>query len=251
MKEKIHTIPIHEAFESTDECPFCYMERDAQRRAIRFFAGPSASYMEPGIRELTNEKGFCRRHMKALYDYGNPLGSALMVQTHYARLLEELQRQTENYEIPKKKPLFRRKKQEHTAKPYWQILQERLSSCAICDQADDSMDRAYRVFFDLVREEEFRRSVAACKGFCLCHFSRLLREAEDHLPENQKEWFYPTVYKVMESNMVRVKEDLDWFVAKHDYRNAGADWRNSLDALPRSMQKIQGTNPSDPPHRKD
>lgn len=250
MKEKIHTIPINEAFASADECPFCYLERDAQRRAIRFFAGPSASYMEPGIREMTNEKGFCRGHMKALYDYGNSLGSALMIQTHYARLLEDLQQQTENYEIPPKKSLFGRK-QKKTKKPYWQSLQERLRTCAVCDQANDSMDRGYRVFFDLIREEEFRTAVENCRGFCLQHFSRLLREAEDDLPENQKEWFYPTVYKVMEANMVRVKEDLDWFVAKHDYRNAGADWRNSVDAVPRSMQKIQGSNPSDPPFRKD
>lgn len=250
MKEKIHTIPINEAFASADECPFCYLERDAQRRAIRFFAGPSASYMEPGIREMTNQKGFCRQHMKALYDYGNPLGSALMIQTHYARLLEDLQQQTENYEIPQKRPLFR-KKPANGSKPYWKHLQERLSSCAVCDQANDSMDRAYRVFFDLTQEEEFRHAVENCKGFCLHHFSRLLEEAEQHLPERQKSWFYPTAYKVMEANMVRVKEDLDWFVAKHDYRNAGADWRNSVDALPRSMQKIQGTNPSDPPYRKE
>ena len=27
MKEHIDTIPLHEAFDSGDECPFCYLER--------------------------------------------------------------------------------------------------------------------------------------------------------------------------------------------------------------------------------
>ena len=46
MKQQIHTMPVVEAFQSGDECPFCYLHRDADQRAIRFFAGPSASYMD-------------------------------------------------------------------------------------------------------------------------------------------------------------------------------------------------------------
>ena len=45
MKEQIHTIPVSEGFESGDECPFCFMERQVERNAIRSFAGPGASYM--------------------------------------------------------------------------------------------------------------------------------------------------------------------------------------------------------------
>ncbi|MEE1328215.1 MAG: DUF6062 family protein, partial [Oscillospiraceae bacterium] len=71
MKQQIHTMPVVEAFQSGDECPFCYLHRDADQRAIRFFAGPSASYMEPEIRKITTHTGFCEGHMKKLYDYGN------------------------------------------------------------------------------------------------------------------------------------------------------------------------------------
>ena len=49
--------------------------------------------------------------------------------------------------------------------------------------------------------------------------------------------------------LIRVKEDLDWFVAKYDYRNAGADWKNSRDALQRTIQKLEGIHPADPPYR--
>lgn len=248
MKQEIHTMPVVQAFQSGDECPFCWLHRDAEQRAIRFFAGPSASYMEPEIREITNRTGFCDGHMKKLYDYGNMLGSALMVQTHYADILEELRARMENLEVPKRR-LFAPKKASDV--PFWQHLQDRTDQCAICRQVEDSMDRQYRVFFSLLKEEEFCRMLEQSKGFCIPHFAQLLQMAEKHLPQSQAEWFYPTVYRVMEQNLLRVKEDLDWFVEKHDYRHASADWKNSKDALKRAMQKLNAVYPADPPYRKD
>lgn len=251
MREKIYTIPVNEAFESNDECPFCYMERDAEQRAIRYFDGPGASYMEPEIRALTDKDGFCARHMKKLYDYGNPLGSALMLQTYYTGLLAEFREQTENYEIPARKGLFGRKKQLREQEPYWQRLQERVDSCIICDRVQSSVARYCHTFFRLLREPEFREKVEKSKGFCLGHFAMLLRQAEQDLPVAQQQWFYETVYALVESNLVRVKEDLDWMIAKYDYRNAGAPWGNSRDALQRAMQKLEGGHPSDPPYRQE
>ena len=48
-----------------------------------------------------------------------------------------------------------------------------------------------------------------------------------------------------------IKEDLDWFIAKHDYRNSSAPWKNSQDAVPRTMQKLEGLYPADPVYRHD
>lgn len=249
MKEQIHTSPVVEAFESEDECPFCYLTRQTEQRAIRYFAGPGASYMEPTVRGITNRAGFCDNHMKKLYDYGNVLGSALMVQTHYEELLQELHEQLENYDVPAKKSLFQKKKTEEK-KPYWRHLQERLDQCAICDRVEDNMKRQFQVFFTLLKEEEFRNMVASSKGFCLRHFARLMQEAEQHLPSGRSAWFYATMHEVMERNLARVKQDLDWLITKNDYRYAGADWGNSRDALQRAMQKINGIYPADPPYRK-
>ena len=53
MKEHLHTIPVKEAFLSGDECPFCYLERQAERSAIRYTLGPGASYMEPDAEDRT------------------------------------------------------------------------------------------------------------------------------------------------------------------------------------------------------
>ena len=245
MKQEIHTIPVAEAFTSGDECPFCHLERQTEQRAIRYFAGPGASYMEPTVRGITNQYGFCSQHMKRLFDYGNALGTALMLQTYCARMLEQLQTQ----QLPEKKGLFRRKKSD--TQPYWQTLEQEVKSCAVCNQVEQNMQRQYQVFFDLLKEEEFRGMVEHSKGFCLRHFARLLQEGEKHLPQSQATWFYATAYRLMQENLFRVKGDLDWLIEKYDYRNADADWGNSRDALQRMIQKLSGIYPSDPLYRQE
>lgn len=250
MKQEIHTSPVAEAFLSGDECPFCYLQRQAEQRAIRYFAGPSASYMEPTVRGITNDTGLCAHHTKALYDYGNPLGSALMLQTHYERLLLELRAQMDQPDAPARKKLFQKKIPTQDM-PYYQQLQHQLPRCAICDRVEENMQRQYRVFFSLLAEAEFRQMIEQCNGFCLEHFARLLQEAQQHLPQKHRDWFYPTVYRVMEENLTRVKADLDWLIEKYDYRNSDAPWGNSKDALQRAMQKLSGIYPADAPYRKD
>ena len=90
MKEKIYTIPVNEAFETHDECPFCHLERDTEQRAIKYVLGPGASYMEPEVRLATDKAGFCREHYKKMFDFGNHLGSALIMQTYFVSMFEEM-----------------------------------------------------------------------------------------------------------------------------------------------------------------
>ena len=250
MREQIDTIPVNDAFNSEDECPFCFLERQAEKSVIRYVAGPCASYMEPDVRGVTDRVGFCREHTKKLYDYGNTLGAALMLQTHYAGILEEFRQEKENFQAPEKPGLFRKKKPQQT-EPYWKRIRERENSCYICNRIEEDMERYYRTFFVMIKDPEFREKVETGKGFCMCHFSRLLEMAEDKLPSQQREWFYKTVFERMEENLSRVKLDLDWLISKYDYRNAGADWKNSRDALPRAMQKIKGVLPSEPVYKMD
>lgn len=249
MKEKLYTIPVNEGFEANDECPFCAMERQAERSAIRYFAGPGASYMEPDVRAATDAQGFCGSHLKKLYDYGNTLGSALMLQTYYAGLLKELHEGLSDYELPVKKGLFSRKTSQQESSPYWQQLESRLSRCAICEKVEYNMDRYYATFFYLLKEEDFRDKVLKSKGFCLRHLTRLLKQSEERLPESQKTWFQKEFLPMTEENLLRVKEDLDWLIAKYDYRNAGKPWGNAQDALPRAMQKLRGIYPADEPYK--
>jgi len=38
-----------------------------------------------------------------------------------------------------------------------------------------------------------------------------------------------------------MRDDVEWFTLKFDYRNANKDWKNSKDALPRSIRRLGGT----------
>ena len=75
MKEKLYTIELTDAMKSEDECPFCCLERKLEQTAIEFVLG--CSYMESDIRDKTDEQGFCRKHTKMMFDYGNSLGKCL------------------------------------------------------------------------------------------------------------------------------------------------------------------------------
>ena len=244
MKVQIDTIPVVEAYETTDECPFCHLQRITEQKAIRYTAGPSASYMEPDVRAATDSQGFCPAHFKKLYDYGNSLGNALMMQTYMIGLRKELDQQLNDFELPDKKPLFG--KREYKELPLTRWLREKRESCFLCSKVNYNMRRYYATFFHLIKDESFRKKVEDSKGMCLCHMEKLLESADEHLQNGQREWFYATLSNLQRKHFARVQEDLDWFIEKFDYRNAGADWKNSKDAVSRTMQKLSGIYPADP-----
>lgn len=249
MREKIDTIPINDAFDSGDECPFCYLEREAEQRAIRYTIGPGASYMEPEIRAITDREGFCRQHFKMMYEYRNALGCALILQTYYTGVLMELEAKLDNYELPPKKGLFRKKPVSQTENPLLTWMQEKQSSCFVCRQMDENMQRYYDTFFAMLKDGDFRKKVENAKGFCLHHFRILLEQSAENLPNSQRDWFREKIPALMHENLMRVKADIDRFVMKNDYRNADLPWENAMDAVPRGMQKLQGGHPADPVFR--
>ena len=129
------------------------------------------------------------------------------------------------------------------------LLKQKNSSCFLCGKVDYNMRRYYNTFFHLIKDQEFRTKVEKSKGFCMHHFQQLLENAQEKLPNGQIQWFYTTVFHLMEDNLARVQGDLDWFIEKFDYRNASADWKNSRDAVSRSMQKLKSIYPADPPYK--
>lgn len=249
MKEQLDTIPVNEAFETEDECPFCHLERQVEKKAIRYVLGPGASYMEPDVRATTDAMGFCRQHYQKMYDYGNSLGNALMMQTYFVGLQKELQMQTAAFELPEKKGLFSKKQTQEL--PILQWVRGKNRTCFLCHKVNYNMQRYYATFFHLIKDAQFRGKVEATKGFCMHHFQQLLETAQEKLPDGQRQWFYETVFDLMKTHLARVQADLDWFIDKFDYRNASAPWKNSKDAVSRSMQKLKGGYPADEPYKED
>jgi hypothetical protein len=249
MKETIYTIPLNEAFETTDECPFCHLERMTEQRTIKYVLGPGASYMEPDVRLATDREGFCGAHFKKMYDYGNSLGNALIMQTYFVSMFEEMVAEMDRFQKPGKRGIFANKPTEESSLVTW--MRTKQSTCYICNKLDYNMDRYYATFYQLIKDQEFRSKVENSKGFCMRHFLALMEKAPTELPNSQIDWFYDTVFTLMRANLARVKGDLDWFVDKFDYRNSAADWKNSRDAVSRTMQKIQGIYPADPPYKSE
>ncbi|MFI3238029.1 MAG: DUF6062 family protein [Lachnospiraceae bacterium] len=252
MKEKIYTIPLNDAVNAHDECPFCFIERKIERDTMDFVLGNSSSYMESDIRDMTDRAGFCKLHFKNMFDYGNTLGNAWILKTHYRRKITELTQQFDAY-CPEK-PTFKSKfqKKDPTDNPIISYLNKEKESCFICEKYTDTYNRYMDTFFYMyIQDEDFRSRIRDSKGFCMTHFGDLCESAETHLKDKYKEDFYKDMRKLMLDNMERVYEDVAWLVEKFDYRNKDADWKNSKDAIQRGMQKMKGGHPSDPVYKAD
>ena len=65
----------------------------------------------------------------------------------------------------------------------------------------------------------------------------LYKEAPKNLKDNELSEFLTAVDKVFFDGMARVNGDIEWFIDLNDYRNQGADPKNSRDAIPRMINK--------------
>lgn len=252
MKEKLYTIPLNDAVNEQDECPFCFIERKLEQDALDFTLGSSSSYMESDIREQTDKAGFCREHTKKMFDYGNTLGNALILKTHYQKLRKEMEAQFRSFS-PEKTPLLAKLKRsnDHAEKNAIQVwTSSKDCSCFICKTVDETFQRYIATFFYLYKNDgAFKEKIHNGKGFCLHHFGILCSNADLYLNEKEKAMFYPAMFEVMQKNFARIEEDITWLIDKFDYRNKDADWKNSQDALQRGMQKLRGGYPADPVHK--
>ncbi len=250
MAEKLYTIPLNDAVNADDECPFCFIERNVEQSLLDYCLGSAASYMESDTRDQTDKYGFCREHIRKMYDYGNTLGNGWILKTHYRKVIKEMQDQFKKY-APKKVSL----KDKLTggaglSNNVSEWTRERDCSCYICERFKKDYQRYLDAFFYLYSsDDEFKGKVDNGKGFCLHHFGDLCDYGELHLSEKEKKEFYPKMFDLMERNMDRLYEDISWLIEKFDYRNKDADWKNSKDAVARGMQKLRGSYPSDPPYK--
>lgn len=252
MKEQLYTIPLNDAMNAGDECPFCFIERNVEQDLLDFTLGSGSSYMESDVREATDKAGFCRAHFKKMFDYGNTLGNGWILKTHCRKMLGEMHEQFAHYTPGKVSLKDKFKKSTEGGNPIGVWAAEKTESCYICKRFTETYDRYLDTFFVMYKKDpDFRAKAANGKGFCLTHFGDLCTAADWKLNDREKQEFYPAMFHVMESNMERICEDISWLVDKFDYRNQNADWKNSKDAVQRSMQKLKGGYPADPVYKQN
>ncbi len=251
MKEQIHTIPINDALDNAEECLFCYIERRTEEHAMNYVLGHGASYMEADIRELTDKAGFCRTHFKKMFDYGNALGNAWILKTHYRRIIDEMNKEFKDFRPGKsgKKGLFS-KRSSDASNSIVSWIKEKECSCFICDSVHNTFDAYLKTFFTMYRKDtEIQEKFWNTKGVCLSHCANLLEGADKYLNTIELEKFYERFFPMQLANMERVYEDISWFIEKYDYKNKDADWKDSKTAVQRGMMKLKGCDPSLPPHQ--
>ena len=250
MKETLYTIPLNDAVNADDECPFCYIEREVEQDLLDFVLGSGSSYMESDVREATDKAGFCRAHFKKMFDYGNTLGNGWILKTHFMQMNREMKDQFQKFTPSKSGLMGKFKKNAERVNPIGAWVQEKENSCYICNRFADTYERYMDTFFYMYKkDEDFKKRILSGKGFCLHHFGDLCEYAETRLNDKEKKGCCPAMFELMEGNMERLQEDVSWLVEKFDYRNKDADWKESKDAIQRGMQKMKGGYPADPVYK--
>ena len=249
MKEQLYMIPLNDAVNAGDECPFCHIERQIEQDLLDFVLGSGSSYMESDVREQTDKQGFCRAHFKKMFDYGNTLGNGWILKTHYRKMLDEFDRQTKSHS-PGKLSLKSKLLKDTSSNPVSAWVREKEESCYICNYYKDHYERYLDTFFVMYKQDEdFRRRIEQSKGFCLTHFGDLCEAGDTKLPDKERAAFYDMLCRLTRDNLERLYEDVAWLIEKFDYRNKDADWKTSKDAIQRGMQKLKGGYPADPAYK--
>lgn len=226
MKEKIYEIPVNDAFNQDCECPICILERNLEKNTIEFVLGPAM--MEPDYRILTNQKGFCHRHLRLLFQAQNKLPLSLILDTHIDELNKLLSKTNLMGKAPQTEPIKKK-------------LEQVQQSCAACDKIEFIMEKYMDVIFYMWKKQpDFSKKIENSKGFCIPHFNRLLQQAPQFLSKKETSSFCLQLIALQKREMARIKEEIHWFTQKFDYKNEQQPWGNSKDAPIRTVEKLCG-----------
>lgn len=230
MKEKLYTIPVNDAFNIDCECPLCVMYHDLETNAIDFTLGPS--YMAEDIRQITDKEGFCANHIKLMYKKQNSLGIANILKTHLNKRIKDIE-SLSNQPI-NKGGLFKK----NTLSPISEYIREHNESCFVCNKINSTFNRYLATITHLYKNDSnFRVKLTSSKGFCLKHYDMLYSQGLEDMKGSVLDNFIQDINKVTLDNLRRVDADLDWFIDKFDYRYKNEPWKNSKDAVERTITK--------------
>ena len=238
MKEKLYTIPVNEAFDTNLECPLCAMMKTLEQDAIDYTMG--SSYMEDYIRLETDKIGFCPNHIPKLYATGNRLGLGLVLKTHMDKTITDLESLAKSGGKLTGKKLFSKSSGPSGVSAYVSKLE---TTCFACNRVEGFFERYIAtVYYMYETDSDFRKKFNESKGFCTSHYGLLYDKASSNLSGDILNQFIQEINTLYLNNFKRVRDDLEWFTDKFDYRYINEPWKNSKDALIRAILKINGVH---------
>ena len=222
MKEHIYTIPLNEHFSKLEGCPLCGLFDMMERNEIETVTG--ASMMEPDVRIKTNEYGFCERHFSQMLLVGKKLPVALILESHINEIYKDINRKKGDVQAKRLKTLE--------------------GDCYVCRRINGNMDSVFSNLFYLYRNDaNFRDLFAKQKFFCLPHYRELIEYGAKILPKKDFAAFFEIAESIEMRYLETLHGDIDWFCRKFDYRFAKEDWKNSKDAIERTVYTLTGHMP--------
>ncbi|MBE5808067.1 MAG: ABC transporter substrate-binding protein [Clostridiales bacterium] len=240
-KEHIDTMPVWDAYRMDVECPLCELKKKAETSNVDYFLGESV--MEPDQRIEVNNKGFCPRHFKQLYDAGNRLGLGLMADTHTKEVLRKLkdcEAALTNGSSGESKRRFGFLPKKMDVSQVAETLKAMTESCVVCERMEKSMERyIYTVLYMYKHEKDFPELFRASKGVCLTHYYELVVGAGKELSGDDQASFLGDLARLESENFDRIEKEVNWFTQKFDYKNEDKPWGNSRDAVKRSVNKLR------------
>ena len=248
MRYHIDTIPVWDAMKLDGECLLCALERRTELGEAERYLG--ASVMEPDVRIRVNSKGFCRKHHAMLFSMSNRLGHALMLESHMIEIRERMEKisgalgksaaQLKDAGLGDRLSGKTKNAAGEILKQA-QAIEELGGSCLMCETIEENMNRYLHTFFHLYQNDsDFRSRFSHSKGLCLPHLGRLLAAATGELGARDLAAFTETVMRMEKENLDRIQEDISWFIKKFDYRYEKESWKDSKDAVERTVNKVRG-----------
>ena len=231
MKETIYTIPINEALEKQCFCPLCEMYKDLERSEVKYAVGPAM--MEPDFREITNQKGFCKKHIADLNAESKALPLALVFDTHLAEIEKIF-----DTDMSGKKGVF--KKDDRTEK-FVGELKNVAESCVICERIESTFARYIDNFVYLLKKDgEFLEKVLKTEGFCMEHFTMLAEKAKAELSDSDFKKSFLPIADLQKKRVAQYHKYIKNFVDKFDYRNKDKPLDAPKDTLMQTSRLLNG-----------
>lgn len=232
MKETIYTIPLTEAMEETEDCAFCYLEKKLEQEQVAYALGPAM--MEPDYRILSNEKGFCRRHVVKMAREKKALPFALVLDTRADEVIKRLESVRP---IEGKGGLFGKKGSSYAALA--EEAKKLAGSCLVCERIQSTLEKFYHTFWYLFdKEPDFKKRVLSGSGFCLPHFAGLLSNMDK--VGGKKEQFAKELFDLELAAFKKAKEDVHGFTKQFDYRSDKENWQGPKDAHLKAAECLSG-----------
>lgn len=227
MKERIYSIPLTDALNENCGCILCSIEKKLEEDGVTYFLGPSL--MEPDNREMTNDKGFCRRHLNMLLDGNHRLGLALILETHVKELSKKL-------EMKNKTGIF--SKGTDTKKMSEDALST-VHSCALCDKLSSQMkDAAGNLAYLWNEESDFKAKFESSSALCPEHMALALSVCDKELGGKKRDEFAKMLLSQQKKALDSLYDDLHAFTLSFDYRNTGKPDKNVSESVQRTVRHL-------------